>query len=100
MSENVWYLLLVVIVGSILLSFAFSNGNYSSIKDLPMNFLFSFATISIYATLLLGLHHFIINKELILIESYSAYIVFFFLIFMFATVFLIVSIALIFGTGS
>lgn len=100
MRENVWYLLLVVLVGSVLLSFSMSTSNYATISDMPINFLSMFSFTSVYATLLLGLHHLVINKKLILIESYAAYIVFFFLIFMFATVFFIVSIALIIGTGS
>ena len=99
-KKNVWWLLLIAIFGSLLLSISMSNSNYGSTDDIFSNFLFMFAVVSVYAVFLLGLHHLVINKKIILIESYSAYIVFFLLLFMFATFIYITSVALIIGTGS
>jgi len=100
MKKNIWWLLLVVVVGSLALSFSMSTSNYSSLSDLSGNFFQFFIFVAIYASILLVLHHFLVNGKIILIEHYSAYLIMFFVIAMFAFVFYAVVLAFIIGTGS
>lgn len=99
-KKNIWWLLMSVILGSLALSFIISTSNYSSPLEMSENFIQFFIFIAIYAGIILGLHHFLVNGRIILIEHYSAYLIVFFVISVFVFVFCVLGLAFIFGTGS